>query len=183
MPVGELGANQQTRQDDPPATGAAHVALPFGWNPRVIESTASPRHGDTAGTILATSGTDDRRGGRQQHHPRSRRPPRAWPSHYSLRFHRGTACTRRCKSLGSVSTALSLVPPYTSPARTVPSASSRSRLAPSTSSSRHITPFTLFSLRGPGGWILFAFVWTLAAIGIVFKSFAPDASPSSTAVY
>ncbi|HEY2469179.1 MAG TPA: hemolysin III family protein [Terracidiphilus sp.] len=33
------------------------------------------------------------------------------------------------------------------------------------------TPFTLVSLRGPVGWILFAIVWTLAIAGIIFKSF------------
>ena len=31
------------------------------------------------------------------------------------------------------------------------------------------TPFTLVSLRGPWGWGLFAFVWTLAIAGVVFK--------------
>lgn len=34
------------------------------------------------------------------------------------------------------------------------------------------TPFTLVSLRGPVGWILFSIVWTLAIAGVVFKSFA-----------
>lgn len=34
------------------------------------------------------------------------------------------------------------------------------------------TPFTLISLRGTAGWILFGFVWTLAIAGIIFKSFA-----------
>jgi hemolysin III len=34
------------------------------------------------------------------------------------------------------------------------------------------TPFTLVSLRGPQGWILFAIVWALAVAGVVFKSFA-----------
>jgi hemolysin III len=32
------------------------------------------------------------------------------------------------------------------------------------------TPFTLVSLRGARGWVLFAVVWALAAIGIVSKS-------------
>jgi hemolysin III len=32
------------------------------------------------------------------------------------------------------------------------------------------TPFTLVSLRGVTGWVLFGFVWTLAAAGVVFKS-------------
>ena len=34
------------------------------------------------------------------------------------------------------------------------------------------TPFTLLALRGKPGWILFAAVWTLAAIGVVFKLFS-----------
>lgn len=33
------------------------------------------------------------------------------------------------------------------------------------------TPFTLVTLRGPWGWSLFATVWGLALIGIVFKIF------------
>ncbi len=33
------------------------------------------------------------------------------------------------------------------------------------------TPFTLITLRGPWGWSLFAVVWGLALIGIVFKIF------------
>jgi hemolysin III len=32
------------------------------------------------------------------------------------------------------------------------------------------TPFTLVSLRGGVGWMLFGFVWALAAAGVVFKS-------------
>jgi hemolysin III len=32
------------------------------------------------------------------------------------------------------------------------------------------TPFTLVSLRGGSGWILFAVVWGLAIVGMVFKS-------------
>ena len=36
------------------------------------------------------------------------------------------------------------------------------------------TPFTLVSLRGPTGWVLFAAVWTLAVAGIIFKCFAVD---------
>lgn len=36
------------------------------------------------------------------------------------------------------------------------------------------TPFALVSLRGHGGWPLFAIVWSLAVFGIVFKSFAID---------
>lgn len=34
------------------------------------------------------------------------------------------------------------------------------------------TPFTLISLRGPVGWILFSAVWALAIAGVVFKSLA-----------
>jgi hemolysin III len=36
------------------------------------------------------------------------------------------------------------------------------------------TPFTLVSLRGPLGWLIFGVVWTLAFAGVVFKSFAVD---------
>jgi hemolysin III len=36
------------------------------------------------------------------------------------------------------------------------------------------TPFTLVSLRGPVGGVLFAIVWSLAVAGVVFKSFAVD---------
>jgi hemolysin III len=36
------------------------------------------------------------------------------------------------------------------------------------------TPFTLVSLRGPVGWVLFGAVWALAVGGVVFKSFAVD---------
>jgi hemolysin III len=36
------------------------------------------------------------------------------------------------------------------------------------------TPFTLVSLRGPTGWVLFGVVWALAVAGVVFKSFAVD---------
>ncbi len=34
------------------------------------------------------------------------------------------------------------------------------------------TPFCLVTLRGPWGWMLFGVEWTLAAAGVVFKSFA-----------
>jgi len=34
------------------------------------------------------------------------------------------------------------------------------------------TPFSLVSLRGHFGWLLFAIVWSLAILGIIFKSFA-----------
>ena len=36
------------------------------------------------------------------------------------------------------------------------------------------TPFTLVSLRGPVGWVLFGVVWTLAVAGVIFKSLAVD---------
>jgi hemolysin III len=36
------------------------------------------------------------------------------------------------------------------------------------------TPFTLVSLRGPVGWVLFGVVWTLAIAGVIFKSHAVD---------
>jgi len=46
------------------------------------------------------------------------------------------------------------------------------------------TPFTLVSLRGPQGWVLFAVVWSLAAIGVVFKALAVDRyAVASTLVY
>jgi hemolysin III len=34
------------------------------------------------------------------------------------------------------------------------------------------TPFTLVSLRGPVGWVLFGIVWGLALAGVIFKSLA-----------
>lgn len=46
------------------------------------------------------------------------------------------------------------------------------------------TPFTLVSLRGRTGWLLFGIVWALAAAGILFKSFAVERFPfASAAVY
>ncbi len=46
------------------------------------------------------------------------------------------------------------------------------------------TPFTLVNLRGGLGWTLFGVVWTLAALGIVFKVFHVDRVPIvSTLVY
>jgi hemolysin III len=36
------------------------------------------------------------------------------------------------------------------------------------------TPFALISLRGPLGWSLFGFEWSLAVAGVIFKSFAVD---------
>ena len=34
------------------------------------------------------------------------------------------------------------------------------------------TPFTLISLRGTVGWVLFGVVWTLAVAGVIFKCLA-----------
>jgi hemolysin III len=46
------------------------------------------------------------------------------------------------------------------------------------------TPFTLVNLPGSLGWTLFGVVWTLAALGIVFKVFHVDRFPiASTLVY
>ena len=46
------------------------------------------------------------------------------------------------------------------------------------------TPFTLGVLRGGWGWTLFAVVWGLALVGIVFKSFGAGRYPIvSTTVY
>jgi hemolysin III len=42
--------------------------------------------------------------------------------------------------------------------------------------------FTLVSLRGPVGWILFAVVWSLAIAGVLFKSFAVDRFPVASAL-
>ena len=36
------------------------------------------------------------------------------------------------------------------------------------------TPFVLMPLHGKLGWLLFAIVWSLATLGILFKSFAVD---------
>jgi hemolysin III len=36
------------------------------------------------------------------------------------------------------------------------------------------TPFVLVPLHGQLGWLLFAIVWSLAIVGVVFKSFAID---------
>lgn len=44
------------------------------------------------------------------------------------------------------------------------------------------TPFTLVSLRGPVGWVLFGVVWTLAAAGVVFKSVAMGKFPVGSAL-
>jgi hemolysin III len=46
------------------------------------------------------------------------------------------------------------------------------------------TPFTLGVLRGVWGWVLFAFVWTLAAMGVVLKAWGRAGHPViSTALY
>ena len=34
------------------------------------------------------------------------------------------------------------------------------------------TPFTLVSMRGPVGWVLFSVVWAMAVAGVIFKSLA-----------
>jgi hemolysin III len=44
------------------------------------------------------------------------------------------------------------------------------------------TPFTLVSLRGPVGWILFSLVWALAIAGVIFKSFATGRFPVASAL-
>jgi hemolysin III len=44
------------------------------------------------------------------------------------------------------------------------------------------TPFVLVSLHGRSGWLLFAIVWGLAVMGIVFKSFAVDRFAIASAV-
>jgi len=36
------------------------------------------------------------------------------------------------------------------------------------------TPFTLVSLHGPVGWLLFGVEWSMAIAGVIFKSFAVD---------
>lgn len=46
------------------------------------------------------------------------------------------------------------------------------------------TPFTLGVLRGAWGWTLFGVVWTLAALGVLFKvRFGPRWQRASTAMY
>ncbi len=44
------------------------------------------------------------------------------------------------------------------------------------------TPFTLVSLRGPVGWILFGVVWALAIAGVIFKSVAVGRFPIGSAL-
>ncbi len=46
------------------------------------------------------------------------------------------------------------------------------------------TPFTLTSLRGPLGWTLFAAIWSLAALGLLFKlRFTGRFKLASTLIY
>lgn len=45
------------------------------------------------------------------------------------------------------------------------------------------TPFTLVSLRGPLGWVLFGVVWALAVGGVVSKSVAMDHFTSGPLAY
>ena len=46
------------------------------------------------------------------------------------------------------------------------------------------TPFTVGLLRGAWGWVLFAFVWTMAVVGMTFKAVAGIRYPRlSTIVY
>lgn len=46
------------------------------------------------------------------------------------------------------------------------------------------TPFTLGVLRGVWGWTMFGVVWTLAALGVLFKVFfGPGWQKASTAMY
>lgn len=46
------------------------------------------------------------------------------------------------------------------------------------------TPFTLLALRGPLGWTLFAAIWTMAALGTIFKGFTTGRFPVfSTLIY
>ena len=46
------------------------------------------------------------------------------------------------------------------------------------------TPFTLGVLRGAWGWTMFGIVWTLAALGVLFKlKFGPRFQRASTAMY
>ncbi len=44
------------------------------------------------------------------------------------------------------------------------------------------TPFALVSLRGQLGWLLFAIIWSLAILGIVFKSVAIGRFPMASVV-
>jgi hemolysin III len=43
------------------------------------------------------------------------------------------------------------------------------------------TPFMLVSMRGAAGWTLFAIVWGLAIVGVVFKSLAVGRFPAASA--
>ena len=44
------------------------------------------------------------------------------------------------------------------------------------------TPFTLITLRGTLGWVLFGLIWGLAAVGIVFKSFWINRYPAASLI-
>jgi hemolysin III len=44
------------------------------------------------------------------------------------------------------------------------------------------TPFCLVTLHGPWGWTLFSCEWALAAVGVVFKSFAVGRFPVASAL-
>ena len=44
------------------------------------------------------------------------------------------------------------------------------------------TPFTLVSLHGPVGWVLFGVEWTLAVAGVIFKSLAVSRLPVASAL-
>jgi hemolysin III len=44
------------------------------------------------------------------------------------------------------------------------------------------TPFTMVSLRGPIGWVLFGVVWALAIAGVIFKSVAIGKFPVASAL-
>ncbi len=44
------------------------------------------------------------------------------------------------------------------------------------------TPFTLVSLHGPLGWVLFGLVWALAIAGVIFKSFAVERFALASAI-
>jgi hemolysin III len=45
------------------------------------------------------------------------------------------------------------------------------------------TPFTLVSLKGPWGWTLFALIWLMAAVGIVYKIFWMGRFPRLSLVF
>jgi hemolysin III len=45
------------------------------------------------------------------------------------------------------------------------------------------TPFTLVSLQGTWGWVLFSTIWCLAVIGILFKCFIVESSQTLSVVF